>query len=154
MFDELNIMWKSVGLSLAAIFLILAGYFLRYFFAGKKIREAEAKAKELTEFARREAENRKKEGELAAKDMMIKLRQDFERETKERRDETAAVEKRILQKEENLERRADLLEKKEKDITTRVNALHQDEENIKKKKDDLDKLIGEEKQRLQTISSL
>lgn len=154
MFDNTSIIIKSVVLSFAAIILVLAGYLLRAFFADKRLRQAESKAKELTELAKREAENRKKEADLAAKDLLIKLRQDFEKETKDRREEVGAAEKRMLQKEENLERRADLLEKKEKDINARTVSLHQDEENVKHKKDDLDELINEEKQRLQTISSL
>ena len=51
---------------------------------------------------------------------MLKLRQDFEKETKERREELSSAEKRILQKEENLDKRVDLLEKKEKDIHNRL----------------------------------
>lgn len=133
---------------------IVAGYFLSRFFADKRLRAAETKAKELTESVQREIENRKKEVELAAKDTVIKLRQDFEKETKDRREEIATTEKRMLQREENLERRADLLEKKEKDMTGRVSVLHQQEEETKGKKEQLDKLIAEEKQRLQTISSL
>ncbi len=152
--DDTNILLKSVGFSVAAIVLVLSGYLLRTFFADKKLRQAETKAKELTEFAKRDVENRKKEADLAAKDLMIKLRLDFEKETKDRREELIAAEKRMAQREENLERRADLLEKKEKDINIRVGALHQDEEAAKRKREDLEKLIAEEKQRLQMISSL
>ncbi len=133
---------------------IVIGYFLSRFFGDKRLRDAQAKAKELVAASSREAETRKKEIELSAKDMAIKLRQDFEKETKDRREELAASEKRTVQREENLERRADLLEKKEKDILARTQALHHDEEGIKKEKDELQKLIAEEKQRLQVISSL
>ncbi len=137
-----------------SVICVMAGWLLRYFFASKKLREAEEKAKTLTEFAAREAESRKKEAELAAKDLLIKLRQDFEKETKERRDEILAAEKRILQKEENLDKRVDLLEKKERDITTRLTALRQEEDALKGRNDELTKLIEEEKKRLQTIASM
>lgn len=133
---------------------ILAGYLLRAYFGGKRIKEAEKKAKELTTFAAREADSHKKEAQLAAKDLLLKLRQDFEAETKERREEVAAAEKRIVQKEENLDKRVDLLEKKEKDISKRITALRAEEEKIKGKNEELIKLIAEEKRRLQEISSL
>lgn len=133
---------------------ILSGYLLRSYFAGKRIRQSEQRAKELTAFAEREAESHRKELELQAKDMLLKLRQDFEKETRERREELAAAEKRILQKEENLDKRVDLLEKKEKDINNRVGTLRQDEEKLKARQDELTKLIDEEKVRLQQISSL
>jgi len=141
---------------LSAIFLagISSGYLLRTYFANKRIKEAEQRAKELTEFAEREAESRKKEAELAGKDLLLKLRQDFEQEIRERREEISSAEKRILQKEENLDKRVDLLEKKEKDINNRVTSLRQEEEKIAKHQEDLTKLIAEEKVRLQEISSL
>ncbi len=154
MLEELEITLKSVWYFIAFVVAFFSGYLVRWFFAGKKIKEAEQKAKELMEMSTREMENRRKEAELAGKDLMIKLRQDFERETKERRDEITTAEKRIAQKEENLEKRVDLLEKKEKDINARLGTLRQEEDNIKQKVDHLNKLIDEEKQRLQAISSL
>ncbi len=151
---ENDVIRNSIFLSIGAIFCILAGYLLRTFFASKKIKEAEQKARELANLATREAENQKKEAELAAKDLLIKLRQDFEKETKDRREEVAAVEKRILVREENLDKRVDLLEKKEKDINNRLVSLRQEEDGIKEKQERLAKLIDEEKQRLQAIASL
>lgn len=152
---EHDIVTRSLILSSIAFLVgIAAGYFIRAYFAGKRIREAEQKAKELTEAASREAEHRRKETELAGKDFMIKLRQDFERETKDRREELVASEKRILQKEENLDKRFDLLDKKEKDINGRLSDLRKNEENIQKKNEDLSRMLEEEKQRLQQISSL
>ena len=133
---------------------VFAGYFLRWFFAGKKLRETEDRIKTLVESAQKEADTRKKEAELQSKDLMIKLRQDFERETKDRREEALAIEKRLLQKEENLDKRVDLLEKKEKDINNRLAVLHENEDKIKKKTEELNKLIEEEKIRLQKISSM
>src|SRR3989338_1825149 len=136
------------------IFSFLAGYVIRWIFAGERIKIAEHRARELKESTEREVENRKKESELAARDLLIKVRQDFEKETKDRREEVLQVEKRILQREENIDRRVDLLEKKEKDIVQRTNSLHADEIAIKEKKEQLEQLVAEEKKRLQVISNL
>jgi len=133
---------------------VLGGYLLRTFFASKRIKHAEHRAKDLTDFAVREAESRKKESELQAKDLLLKLRQDFEKETKDRREEIAGAEKRIVQKEENLDKRVDLLEKKEKDINSRLGQLREKEDKMKSKDEELVKLIDEEKKRLQKISSM
>ncbi len=152
--QELSILMKSILYFVVVVGSFLTGYGLRWFFAGKRIRSAEEKAKALTESAEREAENRKKEAEIMAKDLMIKLRQDFEKETKDRREEVLTAEKRIQQKEENIEKRVELLEKKEKDINGRINALHNDEIGMKQKKDALEQLLQEEKKRLQTIANL
>jgi len=154
MFGLDEVTMKSAGMFLAFCVVFFAGYLIRTFFAGKKLRAAEQKAKELRELAFRDVENRKKESELAAKDLLLKLRQDFEKDTKDRRDEIAAAEKRILQKEENLDKRVDLLEKKEKDINARLTELRQGEEVLKKREEELTTLINDEKKRLQAISSM
>ena len=152
--EELNIYVQSFVLSVAAITIFFAGYLLRWYFAGKNLREAEEKAKELIDSAKRSAETKEKEVELLGKDLLIKLRQDFERETKERREEIVLAEKRILQKEENLEKRVDLLEKKEKDLNQRIFVLHANEEKVEAKNKELGRLVEEEKKRLQEVSSM
>ena len=142
------------ALGLLVMFSILAGWLLRWFFAGRRVREAEARSKDLIAHAKREADARHKEVELQAKDMMIQLRQEFEEETKGRREEQTNTEKRLLQKEENLDKRVDLLEKKEKDLQDRLTVAQQLEGQIKEDKEGLQKMILEEKERLQKISNL
>ncbi|MCR4337496.1 MAG: ribonuclease Y [Candidatus Omnitrophica bacterium] len=154
MSEQTNMYMQTFILSAMLVVGILSGYFLRAFFASKKIREAEQKAKDLTESSARDAETRRRETELQVKEMKLKMLEEFEVETKERREEMGNAEKRILQKEENLEKRVDLLEKKEKDIHTRISELRQEEEGVKSKRDELAKLIEEEKQRLQAMSSM
>ncbi len=154
MFDDSGVMFKSVLYTFSAIGLILSGYLLRWFFSSRQIREAEKHARELKGSVEREIETRRKEAELAGKDLLIKLRQDFEKETKDRREEVLASEKRIQQKEENVEKRLDLLDKKEKDINQRLNTLRDEETSIKQKNEQLEKLLVDQKQKLQTISSL
>ena len=104
--------------------------------------------------AQREAETIRKEAELQAKDLLLKMRQDFEKETKERRDELSSMEKRVLQREENLDKRVDLLEKKEKDLSHRLEALIRGEATIKQKDEELTKVLAQEKERLHSIANM
>ncbi len=154
MFAENSVILKSFLFTFFAIGLVMSGYLLSRFFGDKRIHQAEKRARDLKELTEREIETRKKEAELAAKDLLIKLRTDFEKETKDRREEIQNAEKRVQQKEENLEKRVDLLDKKEKDITSRLSVLREEELNIKQRNEQLDKMIAEEKQKLQTISNL
>jgi ribonuclease Y len=82
----------------------------------KEIKDAETEAEHILEAARKEAQDKRREVELEAKDLLYRVRQDFDRETKDRRMEITNLEKRLAQKEENIDRRLDLLEKKEKEI--------------------------------------
>jgi ribonuclease Y len=130
------------------------GYFLRKYVAEKKIHSAEIQAKYILEQAKKEAQDRHREVELEAKDLLYRMRQDFERETKDRRQEISNLEKRLAQKEENIDRRLDLLERKEKEIEVKVENIKKQEESLKIKDSQLHALIAEEKERLQKISSL
>ncbi|MCM8796337.1 MAG: ribonuclease Y [Candidatus Omnitrophica bacterium] len=130
------------------------GYFIRKHVAEKKVQSAELQAQRILEQAKKEVQDKRREMELEAKDLLYRMRQDFENETKERRQEIASLEKRLVQKEENIDRRLDLLEKKEKEITILTENARKQEEAAKAKEAQLHNLIAEEKERLQKISSL
>ena len=102
------------------IFIALAaaysGYFLRKYIAEKKLKSAEVEAEHILEVAKKEVLDKRREAELEAKDLLYRMRQDFEREIKDRKQEIVNLEKRLTQKEENIDRRIDLVEKKEKEI--------------------------------------
>jgi ribonuclease Y len=130
------------------------GYFLRRYVAGRKIKDAEAQAKQIIEEAKKTAQDRRREVELEAKEQGLRMRQEFEQQTKDRRQELLDVEKRLNIKEENLERRLELLEKKEKELQIKFDNILKQEGVIKAKDAQLNQLIAEEKERLQKISSL
>lgn len=142
------------------IFLLIAlvssflGYFFRKQSAEKKIGDAEVQAGQILEQAKKEAQNRHREAELEAKDLLYKMQHDFEVKTQERRQELANLEKRLTQKEENIDRRLDLLEVKEKEINTKHQSVQKQEDSLKLKENQLQSLIAEEKERLQKIASL
>ncbi|MDD4953364.1 MAG: ribonuclease Y [Candidatus Omnitrophica bacterium] len=137
-----------------ALIAVFAGYSFRRYVAEKKVQDAEAKARQILEQANKQAQDRHREVELEAKDLLYRMRQDFEHETKDRRLEIASMEKRLAQKEENIDRRLDLLEKKEKEIELKHDGIKKQEESLKAKEGNLHALIAEEKERLQKISSL
>ena len=139
---------------ITAIIGLGCGYVFRRYVAEKKVQDAEAKAKFILDKANSEIQDRRREVELESKDLMFRLRQNFEQETKERRQELGVLEKRLAQKEINLDRRLDLLEQKEKEFHQRAKNIGSQEANLKHKESQLYSLIAEEKERLQKISSL
>jgi ribonuclease Y len=130
------------------------GYFFRRYVAERKIQDAETKVKLILEQTKKEAQDKRREVELEAKDLLYRMRQDFERETKDRRQEILNSEKRLAQKEENIDRRLQLLERKEKETETRQENIKKQEGSLKAKDNQLHLLIAEEKERLQKIASL
>ena len=140
--------------ALCAVTFFALGYLIRKYVAERKVKMAEAHARELIQAAGREAENIRREAKLEAKDLLYSTRIEFEKETKETRQQLAALEKRMLQKEENIDRKVDILDKKERGIQGRERNITYREKELEGKNTELRNLIEEEKQRLQRVSGL
>ena len=95
------IMVVSILISLAIG--IVIGTILRKKIAESKIQGAEEEAKRLVDLAKVEAENLKREEIFKAKEEIMAARKDLDQEVRERRGEVQLQEKRIIQKEDNLE---------------------------------------------------
>ncbi|MFC1699202.1 ribonuclease Y [Candidatus Omnitrophota bacterium] len=154
MFTEMSFTQIVTLIILCAITSFIIGYFIRKLAAERKVRTAEAKSKEILQSAGKEAENIRREAKLESKDLLYRTRADFEKETKDTRQQLAASGKRLLQKEENIDRKVDILEKKEREVQYRERNIASRERQIDSKDKELLRLIEEEKQRLQRVSGL
>ena len=144
-----------IGLAaLCAIFFFALGYFIRKYHAKMKLKNAEDKAKKTLENAKGEAEKIRHGAELEVKDRLLKMRTEFENETKDRRQELIVLEKRLLQKEENLDRKVDILDRKEKDVERKDHSLTEKEKTIRAKENELSSVLQEEKEKLQRVSGM
>lgn len=144
-----------IGLAIiGALFFLAIGYVLRKYTAKIKIKRAEERSKNIVEDARKEAESRKREAQLEAKDLLLKMRTEFEKESKERKQEVAMMEKRLIQKEENIDRKVDLIDKKERDIEYKRRGLGDKERKLADKEKEMERLLFEEKEKLQKISGM
>ncbi len=132
---------------ISAVIFIPIGVFIRKKIAESKIQSAEKEAKRLIESVKIEAENLKKEELIKAKEEVLQIRNDLDLEIKERRGDIQAQERRLIQKEENLEKRVAVYDSKEKDLERRLADNEQ-------KKQDLEKLYEKEMEELQRISGL
>ena len=114
--------------------------------AESKIGNAEAKAREIIDDAVKTAETTKKEALLEVKEESIKTKNDLEKETKERRAELQRYEKRVLAKEEAVDKRSDVLEHRESKLTAKEEQLRQREaraeELSQKRVQELERISG------------
>ena len=139
---------------IGALFFFCIGYFLRKYTAKRKLRKAEIRSKEIIEEAKQKAEARKRESQIEAKDLLLKMRSEFEIESKERKQDVVAMERRLMQREENIDRKVDLIDRKERDIDNKFNALGSRDRRLADKEKDMEKMIYEEKEKLQKISGM
>ena len=112
-----------------------------------KVGTAEEKAREIIDEALKTAETKKREALLEAKEESLRTKNELEKETKERRAELQRYERRVLSKEENLDRKAENMEKREAGIAAREEALN-------KRSEEVDALYEKGMQELERISGL
>ena len=113
----------------------------------KKVGNAEEKAREIIDDALKVAERSKREALLEAKEESLKTKNELEKETKERRAELQRYERRVLAKEEALDKKSDALERRELSYAAK-------EEKLAKQTAEINKLQEKRVQELERISGL
>ena len=126
---------------------IIAGYFVRKNISETKIGQAESLAKEIIDKANRDSETIKKEKQLEAKEEIHKWRTEAERENKERRNDLQKYERRIIQKEEVLDKKLYNLESKENSLSDKL-------KNVAKKEEEVEEIKVKQLEKLENISGI
>ena len=134
-------------LLISAVIFIPIGIFIRKKVAESKIQSAEVEAKRLIESVKVEAENLKKEELIKAKEEVLQIRNELDLEIKERRGDIQTQERRLIQKEEALEKRISVFDGKEKELERKFADNEQ-------KKLELEDIYQKQLYELQRISGL
>ncbi|MGE5493913.1 MAG: ribonuclease Y [Burkholderiales bacterium] len=137
-----------IVLPLAAIVIgTFIGYIYRRNVAEAKVGRAEDSVKKLLSEAQKKAEAVKKETVLEAKEEIHVLRSEFEKESKERRNEIQRIERRLVQREEMLDKKIASVEAKEEQVNKRL-------KEVTKSKEDIDQIIKQQIEQLEKISGM
>ena len=134
-------------LLISAVIFIPIGGLIRKKVAESKIQSAESEAKRLMESVKIEAENLKKEELIKAKEEVLQIRNELDQEIKERRGDIQTQERRLIQKEESLEKRISVFDGKEKELERKFAENEQ-------KKVELEEVYNKQLEELQRISGL
>jgi len=132
----------GVGL-LGVVSGLLGGAYLQQRITQRRIAASERSAARILN----EAERRQKEILLEAKEDALRFRQQAEAELKERRKEVQRLERRITQKEENLDRKLESLEQRQRNLQNKEAQLDQ-------ARSELQEIEEQRKQELERVSSL
>ena len=133
---------------------ISIGYLVRKLVTRKELQSAENLSVRIVEEAKKEADNIKKEAILQAKESLIKTKGESEREARERKVELDKLEARLRSKEENQEKRIDMMVQKESNIENREKSLQQKENSLHEKHERLNRIIDEQKEKLEKIAGV
>lgn len=111
-----------VEIIIAAVVAIVVGFLIGYFLMQKVLKERNdataLEAQNALADAQREAESLKREALVEAKDEVLKMKQDAERESKERMKAVRSSENHLNQREQSLDKRTDALDHREHQISS------------------------------------
>ena len=113
----------------------------------EKLGNADDRAREIIDEALKTAETKKREAMLEVKEESMRTRNELEKETKERRAELQRYERRVLSKEESLDKKTEAIERREAGFAVR-------EEQLAKKHAEVEELSAKRLQELERISGL
>ncbi len=130
------------------------GWWLRTRAGQDKIARAEKFAEQIVQEAEKEAENLKKEKLLEANEYFFQQRQRLEKEEKQRQENLRKIERQLAVKESNLDRKVDILNKKERQLAQLEENFRSRERQIRLKEEQLEKMLEEQNRKLEQISGL
>lgn len=134
----------ALGLGLVGVVIgVLGAIFVTRYLQRSRIQSAERTAADILN----EADRRKQEIQLEAKEEAIRIRREAESEIRERRNELKGAERRVSQKEEALDRKLQSVEQRQQNLQRKENEL----ERIRA---ELEALQEERKQELERLSNL
>lgn len=122
------------------------GYYYRRNIAEAKVAKAEDAVNKMINDAQKRAETLKKETLLEAKEEAYRIKSDNERELRDRRNEQQKTERRLLQREETLDKKLDSIEQREEQLAARQKETEAMEASIQELHDkqltELEKISG------------
>lgn len=133
---------------------VAAGFYLRKRLVEARKEDIEKQSKKLIEDALLEAEQIKKEALLQSKDEAYQLKQEAEKDIKQRKAEIVEEEKRFSQKLDQIERKIDLLDKRELEFLNKEKAFAQEEKQLAEAKKEVDSLIDQQRYKLEKIAGI
>ena len=148
---------------LLLVILILVVVVIVFFYLGwminsrigkKSIVTAEEQTKKILEDAEKDAKNTKREKLLEVKDEWYKKKTEFDKEVQQKRQKVSALEKQIQIREENSEKKFDLVLQKERENKKFEQELNEQRKQIEKKVGEINHLEQEQNIKLEKISGL
>lgn len=133
---------------------ILVGFFAHKKIVESRIDAIEKYSKKILAEAEKEALTTKKEAALQAKDTLYHMKIEFDNEIKGKKKQIITQEKRLFQKEGNLDKKIVQLEKREERIGEKERSNEKMENELKKQVDEYDRILIDQKNQLERLADI
>ncbi len=151
--DSILLVSLLVGIGAAVLATVIFAILVRKRTAGIR-NAARREAERLLEDAKRQADARRREVEIEAKEKVLAARSEFDKQANARRQEIAAMEKRLAQKEEGLDRKTSQMEQRAAEFDRKDKELAKRQKENERLDEEFRNLIEEQRRKLETISGL
>ncbi len=139
---------------LAIIVAFAGGWFVNSIFGARGYNAYKQKADQILKDAEDEAENLKRDKLIEAEEEIYEEKQRLEDEFQSRKQAIKQAESDLVNKDNDLDRKADLIAKKEREIFIQERDLKNKENQLQLRQQKLDRMLDEENKRLETIAGL
>jgi ribonuclease Y len=139
---------------LAAGIGVVAGWYISAGMGKSKVASAKDVAKKIIEEAGKESDTLKREKLLEVKDEWYAKKKEFDSDVQSKRAKQQAQEKALEAREENIDRKVELLSKKEREQAALRKNLEEKSRSLELKQQELEKAVAEENIRLERTSGL
>ena len=152
--ETMEWMYVAFAAIIALLLGVVIGYTYRKSNHEKEIAGANNTAEAILENAEREAETKKKEAMLEAKEEGQEYRSAIEAELRDRRNELTKQENRLIQKEENLDKKDNNFSKREKNIEQKEENLVKRTQALKNEEYRIQEIIESQQKELERVATL
>jgi ribonucrease Y len=148
--------WIQItGIFVVGILLgLLFGFWTRKRVVERQYDSIRSYSKKIINEAHKRAKALKKDAAIRAKDTLYQAKLEFERESKEKKEQMATQEKRLFHKEENLDRKIEQYEQKEKKLLRKEKDIETIEEEMKAKQAQLEEMVTAQRKELERVAGL
>lgn len=144
----------TTSVALIAAVAIFVWVVVKLRWVDRRIVQAKQFADEIEKNANQKAEQAKKEKLVEAKDQIFTWRSEAEKEDQNRRRELNRLENRLAAKEDNIQNKEQVLLHKDQENEKRSNLLQQKESDFVEKEDQLGQLMEEQKRQLESVAGM
>ena len=132
----------------------VAAWFLAHRVGEKSVSSARSQASRIIAEAEKEAQIKKKESALEAREEWLKVKGTFEKEIDERRREVEKIEKKLDEREGSIQKRLDAIDARDRDLANRDKTMQGRERGITLRETELEQIITSQNDRLQKIAQM
>jgi ribonuclease Y len=128
------------------------GFFANWFVESRKVVKTTQRAEQIIKGAKKEAADVVRDGQLESKDLILKARNEFEREVREAKKDLAQTERRLQQRQSQLDKKMEQVDQRDKEFQKKEQDLKRQMDKAQEALNRYESLMQDEIKKLESIA--